>query len=190
MVTATHCARVSGADRRRVRIGHVIRRLLVLCVSLACCLAVSACKGGDSDSKTVDGFPAYVTSNDEKGAQNFARYWVTTLNQATTSGKTEKFKALNKDSCDTCTDFAKQLDDIYAAGGHVETDGFKVKKIANEAGVPKPGAGVSVVLTATPQKVYKSKGAAPRSLKGGDLRLRLIMVREKSHWVMDRVDIG
>ena len=49
---------------------------------------------------------------------------------------------------------------------------------------------MSVVLTATPQKVYKSEGAAPRSLKGGDLRLRLIMVREKSHWVMDRVDIG
>ena len=129
----------------------MIRRLLVLCVSLACCLALSACKGGDSDSKTVDGLPAYVTSNDEKGAQNFARYWITTLNQATTSGKTAKLKSLNKATCDTCTDFAKQLDEIYGAGGHVETDGFKVKKIANEAGVPKPGAGVSVVLTATPQ---------------------------------------
>ena len=45
-------------------------------------------------------------------------------------------------------------------------------------------------LTATPQKVYKSKGATPRSLKGGELRLRLIMVREKAHWLMDRIDIG
>ena len=189
MVTLTHSARVSGAYRARVRIGHVIRRLLVLCVSLACCLALSSCNSG-GDPKTVDGFPAYVTTNDEKGAQSFARYWITTLNEATTSGKTAKFKSLNKDSCDVCADFAKQLDTIYAAGGHVETDGFKVKKIANEAGVPKPGAGVSVVLTATPQKVYKSKGAAPRSLKGGDLRLRLILVREKSHWVMDRVDVG
>jgi hypothetical protein len=189
VVTLTHCARVSGADRARVRIGHVIRRLLVLCVSLACCLALSSCNS-NRDPKTVDGFPAYVTTNDEKGAQNFARYWISTLNQATTSGRTAKFKSLNKDSCDVCTDFAKQLDTIYGAGGHVETDGFKVKKIANEAGIPKPGAGVSVVLTATPQKVVKSKGAAARSLKGGDLRLRLIMVRDKSHWVMDRVDVG
>ena len=84
-----------------------------------------------------------------------------TLNQATTSGKTKKFKSLNKDSCDTCADFAKQLDDIYGAGGHVETDGFKVKKMPTRPGSRSRAPGVSVVLTATPQKVYKSKGARP-----------------------------
>lgn len=170
----------------------MIRRLLLLSVSLACALALSSCgdRTGADSPKTVDGFPAYVTSNDEKGAQNFARYWIDTLNKATTSGDTKKLKTLQKKSCETCTDFAKQLDDIYAAGGHVETKGFEVKKIANEAGVPAPGAGVSVVLTATPQKLYKAKGAVPRSLKGGDLRLRLIMVRVSHHWAMDRIDIG
>ena len=65
-----------------------------------------------------------------------------------------------------------------------------MKKIVNEAGVPAPGAGVSVTLTATPQKVYKTKGATPRSLKGGEVRLRLIMVRVKNHWEMDRIDVG
>jgi hypothetical protein len=156
-----------------------------------CCLALSSCNGGDDkDAQTVDGFPAYITTNDEKGAQSFSRYWIDTLNKATTSGDTKKLKTLQKSSCQTCTDFAKQLDDIYAKGGHVETDGFKVKKIVNEAGVPAPGAGVSVTLTATPQKVYATKDAKVRELKGGELRLRLIMVRVKSHWVMDRIDIG
>ena len=171
----------------------MIRRLLVLSVSLLCCLALSACNGGDGgseDAQTVDGFPAYVTTNDEKGAQNFARYWIDTLNEATTSGDTKKLKTLQKESCTTCADFAKQLDDIYGAGGRVETDGFQVKKMLNEAGVPAPGAGVSVVLTATPQKVYKTKDATARSLKGGEVRLRLIMVRVKNHWLMDRIDVG
>ena len=169
----------------------MIRRLLVLFVSLLCCLALSSCKSNDSsDASTVDGFPAYITGNNEKGAQNFARYWIDTLNEATTSGDTKKLKTLQKPSCATCADFTKQLDDIYGAGGHVETDGFKVKKMVNEAGVPAPGAGVSVNLIATPQKVYKTKGATPRSLEGGELRLRLIMVREKDHWLMDRIDIG
>ena len=169
----------------------MIRRLLLSCVALVCALVLSSCGGGgDASPSTVDGFPAYVTANNEKGAQSFARYWIDTLNEATTSGDTAKFKKLNKDSCTTCGDFATQLDNIYGAGGHVETDGFKIKKIVNEAGVPAPGAGVSVVLTATPQKVVAKKGAAARELKGGDLRLRLIMVRVQKHWVMDRIDIG
>ena len=57
----------------------MIRRLLVLSVSLVCCLALSSCKdsgGASKDAQTVDGFPAYVTTNDEQGAQNFARYWI------------------------------------------------------------------------------------------------------------------
>ncbi|QWZ09217.1 hypothetical protein KRR39_05340 [Nocardioides panacis] len=136
----------------------MIRRLLLPCVALVCALVLSSCGGGNDSPATVDGFPAYVTANNEKGAQSFARYWIDTLNEATNSGDTAKFKKLNKDSCTTCGDFAKQLDDIYGAGGRVETDGFKIKKIVNEAGVPAPGAGVSVVLTATPQKVYAKRG--------------------------------
>lgn len=165
----------------------------MLSVTFVCCLALSSCgkdDGASGDGQTVDGFPAYVTANDEKGAQSFARYWIDTLNAATTSGETKKLKSIQKAACTTCTDFAKQLDDIYGAGGHVETDGFKVKKILNEAGVPAPGAGVSVVLTATPQKVFKTEGATPQSLKGGEVRLRLIMVRVENHWAMDRIDVG
>jgi hypothetical protein len=163
-------------------------------VSLACVLALSSCNsdsgGSDTTPKTVDGIPAYATTNDAQGAQGFARYWIDTLNQATTSGDTKKLKTLQKANCSICADFAKQLDTIYAAGGHVDTQGFKIKKILNDSGVPKPGAGVSVVMNATPQKVQKSKGAPVQSIKGGDLRLRPIMVREKAHWVMDRIDVG
>jgi hypothetical protein len=159
-------------------------------VSLACCLALTSCGGGD-EKKTDDlGIPAYARTNDEKGAQGFARYWIDTLNEATTSGDTKQFRKISQKSCKTCTDFAKQLDDIYAKGGHVETEGFQIKKMANEANIPAPGAGVSVVATATPQKVYASKGAEPRSLKGGDVRFRFIMLRNGEHWEMDRIDIG
>ena len=45
----------------------MIKRLLVLSLSLLCCLALSSCSkddGGSGNGKTVDGFPAYVTTND------------------------------------------------------------------------------------------------------------------------------
>jgi hypothetical protein len=168
----------------------VIRRLLVLCVTLVCCLALTSC-GGDDEAKADNlGIPAYARTNDEKGAQGFARYWVDTLNKATTSGDTKQLRKISQKSCTTCTDFADQLDKIYADGGHVETDGFEVKKMANEANIPPPGAGVSVILTATPQTVVASEGAKPRELKGGDVRFRFIMLREGEHWEMDRMDVG
>ena len=171
----------------------MIRRLLVLSVSLLCCLALSACKdsgGASKDAQTVDGFPAYVTTNDEQGAQNFARYWIDTFNKATTSGDTKPLVKLNKASCTTCADFVKTIDGIYAKGGHVETKGLTVKKILNEAGVPAPGAGVSVVLKAAPQTVTPSKGAKPKTYKESEVRFRLILIRVKDHWLMDRIDIG
>lgn len=171
----------------------MIRRFLVLSISLVCCLALSSCGGEEADGDAAEGssgIPKYATTNDERGAQNFARYWIDTLNEATTSGSTRKLKTLQKKSCEVCTDFARTLDRIYARGGHVETRGFVVQKIANEANIPAPGAGVSVVLRSTPQKVYASKNAKPSVRTGGDLRMRLIMIRAGDHWLMDRIDIG
>jgi Family of unknown function (DUF6318) len=170
----------------------VIRRLALLFVALTCCLALASCGGGGGDdenaAKSKDGVPPYARTNDEKGAQNFARFWIDTFNEATTSGETKELRSLNKPSCETCADFAETIDDIYAAGGHIETDGMRVKKILNEANIPAPGAGVSVVLTASPQKVYRTKTAKPQVFKQSDVRLRLILVRVDDHWEMDRID--
>jgi hypothetical protein len=173
----------------------VIRRVLAVALPVVCCLALTSCGDdeGGSGSKgggSVDGIPAYATTDDAKGAQNFARYWIDTLNEATVSGDTDKLKTLQKGSCSTCSDFARQLDAIYGKGGHVDTRGFTVKKLVTDSSVPDPGAGVSVVLTAAPQTVVLSKGAAPKKYPGGDSRYRMVMLREDDHWVMDRIDVG
>ena len=182
---------------------YVIRRLFLLLVSLACCVALSSCGGdgnanGNGNSKAnVDqatassgpDIPAYARSNDERGAHKFAEYWIETLNKATTSGNTKKLKTLQKKSCERCADFASQIDRIYAAGGRVETQGFQVKRLLTEAGVPKPGAGVSATVQVTPQTVYRTKKAEPQQYTGSELRLRMIMVRVGDHWLMDRIDL-
>jgi hypothetical protein len=73
----------------------VIRRLLLLLVSLACAFALTSCGNGD-DAKASSGpdIPAYAKTNDDRGAQKFAQYWIETLNEATTSGDTKKLKTL------------------------------------------------------------------------------------------------
>jgi Family of unknown function (DUF6318) len=184
----------SGGHRTHVKIEYVIRRLLLLLVSAVCCVSLAACGGGGdakaSSKSSGPAIPAYAKTNDERGAQNFARYWIDTLNAATVSGDTKKLKSLQKKSCAVCSDFAKRLDGIYGAGGHVESKGFRVKSLVSESGVPAPGAGVSAALRTSAETVYEHKGAKPEKHQPSDLRLRLIMVRSGDHWLMDRIDIG
>jgi hypothetical protein len=190
VVTRAFCPG-SGGHRPHVKIEYVIRRLLLLVVSAACCLSLAACGGGD-DAKASSGpdIPAYAKANDERGAQKFAEYWIETLNAATVSGDTKKLKSLQKKSCELCTDFARRLDSIYGAGGHVESKGFQVKSLITESGIPSPGAGVSATLRTSAETVYERKGAKPAKHQPSNLRLRLIMVRSGDHWLMDRIDIG
>ena len=168
----------------------MIRRVLLLLVSATCCLSLSACGGGGTAKSPSAGpsIPAYAKQNNERGAHQFARYWIETLNAATVSGDTKKLKSLQKKSCEVCTDFAQQLDTIYRAGGHVDSKGFQVKSLITEAGIPSPGAGVSAMVRTSAETVYRRKGAKPEKHQPGNLRLRLIMVRSGDHWLMDRID--
>ena len=158
MVTVAVCPN-SGDDRRHVKIEYVIRRLLLLLVSAVCCLSLAACGGGGdakaSSKSSGPDIPAYAKTNDERGAQKFAQYWIDTLNAATVSGDTKKLRSLQKKSCDLCTKFANRLDSIYGAGGHVESKGFTVKSVISEAGIPAPGAAVSAKIRTSAETVYE-----------------------------------
>ena len=139
----------------------MIRRLLVLCVSLAVLpRAVRRAAAVTSDPKTVDGFPAYVTTNDEKGAQNFARYWIDTLNEATTSGDTEEAQDAAEGQLRRPARTSPSSSTTSTAPAVTSRPtASRSRRSSTRPACPSPAPGVSVVLTATPQKVYETKGA-------------------------------
>ena len=158
--------------------------------AVACLFAVSSC--GDDASKSSPGasaVPSYASGNNQHGAEQFASYWVDTLNKATVSGKTGQLKTLGLKSCTRCTDFAHQLDTIYAAGGRVETAGWKVQTVLPESGLPQDVTGLSVKVQVSPQSVVKQKGASAEEHKGGALVVRMILTRTDDHWVVKSLDI-
>ena len=168
----------------------MIRRFAAVCAAVACLFAVSSC-GDDGSKPSGEGsvVPSYANGNDEHGAEQFASYWVDTLNKATVSGKTEKLKALGTKDCTRCTDFAAQLDKIYAAGGHVETNGWKVQTVIPERGLPKELTGLSMKVQVAPQSVVKQDGADAEQHEGGALTVRMILTRSDDHWVVKSLDI-
>lgn len=169
----------------------MIRRSATWLLTLVCLFALAACggDGGDGGDRetgdgTTDGIPAYAQGDTPASAQKFVGYWVDTLNEATTSGDTEQLKKLSTDACTLCTDFGQRLDRIYAAGGHVETDGFSVESTTMEGGFTPDHAGMITTLDSAPQTVVEKEGAERTEHAGGTLRFRFVLDRERGHWVV------
>jgi hypothetical protein len=148
-------------------------------------LALTACGSGD-DQPTADGSdrPDYAENPGQTGAEQFAGFWVDTLNQATESGKTEELRSLAAPSCDTCTDFADQLDTIYDDGGRVESKGWQIDAVVPEKGADEDAVGLLVTVAVSPQKVYASEDAKPQKFPGGDQRFRFQLERQDGDWMV------
>ncbi|QNN52286.1 DUF6318 family protein [Nocardioides mesophilus] len=160
----------------------MIARLAALLLALV--LGLSACGASTSDEAASGASerPAYADNAGEAGAEQFAGYWVDTLNEATTSGDTKTFKSLAAPDCKACLDFAKRLDTIYGSGGHVETDGWQIEKIVPEAGATDDEAGLMVTVQIAEQQVFAEKGAKPQTYPGGRQGFRLHLVRNDGEW--------
>ena len=70
---------------------------------------------------TAPPLPAAATQDTPAGAQSFARYWLSVLDYATTTGDTRRLLALG--ACVSCIAVAKSIDALYASGGRAEGAG-------------------------------------------------------------------
>ncbi|MGH3492839.1 MAG: hypothetical protein ACRDQ1_06340 [Sciscionella sp.] len=166
----------------------MIRRLLVVCVALACSVSLAACNQKNSPSANPSA-SAPLGGVPLSRAENVATGWITALNQATVSGDTSDLKKFGTAACAVCTDFAHKLDVIYAAGGHVATKGWTVQSILPESGGTAARPVFLVKATSAPQTVVTSKGATPSKLTGGALQLRMILVQAGNTWKIERIDV-
>lgn len=191
------------------------RRLIALCLTLACSFGVASCSsdshGSDKPSTTASSpsasgsgstsaspddsatasaiIPEGAKADTEKGAEAFASFWVDTLNSATSSGNTTELRSLAGPNCRRCDDFAQSLDQIYGAGGHVSTKGWQVTSVIPVSGASKDNPGFQVTVQVSPQKVVRSTDAKSKTYPGGKQGFQMYLVREDDHWVVDRINI-
>jgi hypothetical protein len=156
----------------------VISRLAALPAVLL--LTLTACGGDD----VADSRPEYANEEGRAGAEKFAGYWVDQINVATESGDTKELKSLGLESCDVCTDFPEQLDEIYDAGGRVESQDWAIKTVVPERGATNDRVGMLITVEVPENTVYPTEDADPQTFPGGDQRFRMIVVREEDHWMI------
>lgn len=170
--------------RARVTIDHVLSRFLAALTAVLLLSSTAACSSDDDASGKTDEAPAYADNEGEAGAEQFIGFWTDTLNEATASGETDRLKSLATDECTACADFAGQLDQIYADGGHVESNGWAVNKVVAEAGATADEVGLLVTFTVAPQTVYTTKDAKAQEFEGGKQGFRFHLVRDQGEWLV------
>jgi hypothetical protein len=60
------------------------------------------------------------------GPEETVRAWVAARNDALRNGDTSAVELLGTDACTTCEDSLEPIREVYANGGHYETEGWKI----------------------------------------------------------------
>jgi len=73
--------------------------------------------------------------------------WVTSRNEALKSGETEQLRSLTDLSCASCLSLITSIEEVYAAGGSYDTDGWTVKSAkARDPDGPRRAVDAAVVF--------------------------------------------
>ncbi|GAB2773602.1 hypothetical protein GCM10027020_28640 [Nocardioides salsibiostraticola] len=94
------------------------------------------------------------------GPEETVRAWVEARNTALLSGDVSKVTALSDAGCEPCAASIQAIADIYAAGGSIESDGWKI--VSSRVGAKSVDrAEIRVGLVYSPGVTVTEEGAPP-----------------------------
>lgn len=133
----------------------------------------------------TEAIPAYAKDPGRTGAEQFVGYWVNALNEATETGEIKQLAAASATTCRMCASYAQGIDEIYDAGGHVESRGWDIRGVSHEGGGDDGYRALVLTVQVAPQKVYRDEGAKPEKFDGGERLYRMVVARvDDSHWLV------
>jgi hypothetical protein len=110
--------------------------------------------------------------------EEFIREWFALNTEMQNSGETEAFLAVSL-QCDPCSKLAKQVEEIYGAGGSIRLRGQSVERVR------RIGSGeFSVVVNAAPTVYTESESAPETRLPGGPNEYRMFLRKRDGAWMI------
>ena len=169
-------------------------------LALGLVLALSACGGDPEPQFEADPPPApsEVTASapakeawEEKspeGAVAFAEHWLAVFQEAENSGEVEDLKSLSTNKCGSCKNFVDAIQEVYAAGGSMRSEGWRVLTVGEPAAAEK-GYSIPLQVEQSDQTVVEKAGAEPQLNEGISIGLAAQVIWTSSAWQMNRLDI-
>lgn len=141
-----------------------------------------------SPTPTPPTMPAAAKATSEASAKAFARFYIESINYAMRTGSTHRLRSLGANDCTSCTAIARNIEDVYGAGGHIKSDGWTLNAIRSLQ-VTRARAVMSLDVTLEPEVVVASAGAKPEKNQGGKQPMTIFLNRTSSTWSVAKVDL-
>ena len=118
-----------------------------------------------SASPTPPTMPAAAEGTSPRAAKAFARHYFDVINYSARTGDTRELRKLGTSDCVSCNAIAHNIETIYGAGGHIESENWQLREVT----VLKATNGRAVLSVGTlihPEVVVQSNGKRSRKAGG------------------------
>lgn len=115
-----------------------------------------------------------------RSAKALIRHWNDLQNAMQVDGDTTAWRELTTD-CKGCLSFADQVDDIYAKGGYIQTDGQTIKSIKRDPEFDSPTV-FRVHIDAAPTEYTSTADGPTETFPGGQARYRFYLDADGASW--------
>ena len=141
-----------------------------------------------SPTATPPTLPAAAKGTSETAARAFARHYFAQINFAARTGDTTQLQALAASSCESCEAIATNIDTVYAAGGSITTDGWKLRSIATVPLQSERRPIFDLAVFVSPETVVPKAGSEAQDFNGGKRPMTMYLAMAGSSWRVIRLD--
>jgi hypothetical protein len=182
-------------------------RFVAVLAALACSAALVGCQANpepaplpsespsatapseaDSPSPAPPTMPAEASGTSEKSAKAFVRFYIDALNFATATGDTHVLQKHSDQACDSCNSVVERIVGVYDAGGHIESQGWRIRSMTLVPLQPRHRPVLDVGLRLLPQLVIEEAGAEPQKFEGGKLPATFHLAFAEGYWTVTKWD--
>ena len=117
------------------------------------------------------------------GVKAFLQRYVEIFSEATRTGDTEAYRALST-NCDGCDEVADQVDEVYQAGGRIESEPDKFKGWSVDENGLNGGAACVLVFESSRTRWIRRPGAEPETYPGGTIEQLVKLEWTGSGWTV------
>ncbi|MGZ5418156.1 MAG: DUF6318 family protein [Nocardioides sp.] len=141
-----------------------------------------------SPSAAPPTMPPEADGTSPKAAKAFAHHYFDVINYAARTGDTEGLRELGTKDCVSCEAIASNVEKIYNAGGHIESEGWRLDVVTPVPAQPSDRPILDLGVVQSPEKVIERAGAREKSYPGGKKPMTMYLIRVGASWKADRID--